>query len=479
MTKLLRSLIGIALCLSACCCSVMAIETGNSYILDDAGGGHIPISSLYKISAVYNAQSGLDIQGAKGLFVSGSGTIYIADTGNNRVLILDTQGKVIHEISEGDGLPLDTPQGVFVDSEEQLYIADTGNKRILVCDKDGKVLRVYGKPDTDMLEDSYDFSPTQVVVNENGFLYAVMGKDLMAIGADGSFKGFIGAEKLGFSLSDFIIQRFASEEQKQKITKREPSSINNICYYDQFIYATSASDTGQLRKINLSGDNIFPKKKYGELIAMEETSWSPFRYTNPQFGSVAVDPNGFICMAENLESKIYQYDMNGNLIGIFGGKGDHVGSFGNISAICFDSTGNLYVLDETQNNLQIFHLSSFAQNVHTAITHYNQGQYTQAQQYWQLVADANSNYAMAHKGLGEIAYQQKDFEESMKQFKLAEDTEGYGRAFAKYRHALFKEHFTLVACGIVVLLVGLFFLIKFIIQYSRRLSKEYFKFDWS
>ena len=76
-----------------------------------------------------------------GVAVDGQGTLYISDTGNHRIRAVDSQG-VIHTIAgtgtqgyAGDGGPaldaqLDSPGGIALDGSGNLFAADTGNDRV-------------------------------------------------------------------------------------------------------------------------------------------------------------------------------------------------------------------------------------------------------------------------------------------------------------------------------------------------------------
>lgn len=76
-----------------------------------------------------------------GIFVDGSSNVYIADRDENRVRKMDASGTISTVAGNGawgysgDGGPatdasLFLPTGVFVDGSGVLYIADTGNRRL-------------------------------------------------------------------------------------------------------------------------------------------------------------------------------------------------------------------------------------------------------------------------------------------------------------------------------------------------------------
>ena len=77
-----------------------------------------------------------------GLFVRGN-DIYVCDTGNNRILQLHLEGEtctLVREISSFTGntspLTLNAPEDVYVAEDGTLFIADTGNNRVVKLDKD-------------------------------------------------------------------------------------------------------------------------------------------------------------------------------------------------------------------------------------------------------------------------------------------------------------------------------------------------------
>jgi DNA-binding beta-propeller fold protein YncE len=69
--------------------------------------------------------------------------IYIADSGNNRVLVFDFQGKLCKIIgSKGQGpAEFSNPTGLCILEDGGLAVADVGNNRIQIFDKDGKFVQ--------------------------------------------------------------------------------------------------------------------------------------------------------------------------------------------------------------------------------------------------------------------------------------------------------------------------------------------------
>jgi len=81
--------------------------------------------------------------GPRGIAVDNDGNIYVADTGNKRVLVFDAEGDFLQEIGSGGGLDgqLDEPVGLAIGPDDELYVADTWNQRIQVFNSNGQYLR--------------------------------------------------------------------------------------------------------------------------------------------------------------------------------------------------------------------------------------------------------------------------------------------------------------------------------------------------
>jgi DNA-binding beta-propeller fold protein YncE len=72
------------------------------------------------------------IWGPRGIAVDAQGRVYVADTGNKRILVFDSDGNFIQQIgSEGLSIgQFEEPVGLAFDPRGYLYINDTWNQRV-------------------------------------------------------------------------------------------------------------------------------------------------------------------------------------------------------------------------------------------------------------------------------------------------------------------------------------------------------------
>jgi DNA-binding beta-propeller fold protein YncE len=112
-----------------------------------------------------------------GIAVGPDGSVYVSDTWNHRVQKFTKDGKPLTTWGQyGQPLPEAPesksffwgPRGVAVDSQGHVFVADTGNKRIVIFDEDGNYLTDFGTAGLDAGQ--FD-EPVGVAVADDGTVY--------------------------------------------------------------------------------------------------------------------------------------------------------------------------------------------------------------------------------------------------------------------------------------------------------------------
>ncbi|MGQ9747276.1 MAG: 6-bladed beta-propeller [Candidatus Caldatribacteriaceae bacterium] len=83
----------------------------------------------------------------RGIWVDSEGKVYVADTGNSRIVVFGPSGEEIASFGKegmGDG-EFYYPRGITVDQEGQIWVVDTAHNCVQVLDKNGKFLFRFGQ----------------------------------------------------------------------------------------------------------------------------------------------------------------------------------------------------------------------------------------------------------------------------------------------------------------------------------------------
>jgi uncharacterized protein (TIGR03663 family) len=85
-------------------------------------------------TAAGNAAAPLGFFGPRGMAIDAQGNVYIADTGNKRIVVTDGEGNFLYQFGYAGNEPgaFNEPTGVAIDAQGNLYVADTWNGRVQI-----------------------------------------------------------------------------------------------------------------------------------------------------------------------------------------------------------------------------------------------------------------------------------------------------------------------------------------------------------
>ena len=441
-----------------------------------------------------------DLKSAKDVVTDSDGNVYIADTGNNRVVVLDKYYAAKTTVSSyddefGNTQTLNGPRGVFVTTKYDeatgaqarfLYVCDTGNFRIIVFKEalDGSFVhdRTIDKPDTPLLTTDA-FKPSAIAVDLYGRIFVISEacyEGVIVMSGEGDFTGFIGAQKVTYSLLQMIWRRFQTEEQRAQQATNVSVSYNNITVDEHgFVYVTNnnidakkqlaaikskSPDFSPVKKLNSAGNEIMKRNGFfdpGGEVAVSNLALSKNSIGVSSIIDVAMGSEGSWSIVDEKRSKIFTYDQNGNLLFAFGDMGTQLGNATQMIGITYhnvDGRNNLLALDINSAgvNLTVYSPTDYCDTIMNALANENNHNYSDSITYWQEVLTRNNNFDLAYIGIGKALYNQGKYEEAMDMLANAYETETYSKAFAEIRKDIIGKWlivFLIVIIAVVVLLL--------------------------
>ncbi len=168
--------------------TLVVADTGSHTVKRvDAQSGQVTLVAGTENAAGFADGSGSEARfnGPVGVAVSPDGTIFVADTYNDRIRAIDTAGRVrtlagggepgYKDAESGADARFDTPCGIVLDQDGSLVVADTGNHRLRRVTLGGAVTSVAGTGEpgeADGRPEAATFNePTGVAIDTDGSLY--------------------------------------------------------------------------------------------------------------------------------------------------------------------------------------------------------------------------------------------------------------------------------------------------------------------
>ncbi len=412
-----------------------------------------------------------DFAQPQGMYAKGD-KIYIADTGNNRIVELLAESESLSLVrvidkfkNNGEDDTFNAPNDIFVTDSGDIYVCDTENKRVVHMDNNLNMIKALIQPTDETYDASHDFLPTKVVVDASGRILVLgrnVNKGVMQYSPEGVFTGYIGASKVTFSMIDYIWKKLATKAQRDQMEQFVPTEYNNIALdKDGFVYVTTSvfsewdlkdDKAKPIRKLNSMGSDILIKN--GDTPPIGDLQWGDGGGVKGPSKLIDVTPleNDIYYAIDRTRCRIFGYDSQGQLLYAFGGSGNMLGYFSN--PVALDHIGDdLYVLDSRMNSMTKLVLTDYGRQINNAILAYQKGDYDLSADYWREVLRMNSNYDLAYLGIGRALLRQNRYKEAMKYFELKYYGKAYSKAFKLYRKEWIEDHIGYFVVGLLILII--------------------------
>ena len=436
--------------------------------------------------------------------------VYIADTDNNRIVVLDRYYKlkfIIDKFENEQGVPdqLANPQGVFITSDRyegeefhpgRIFVCDTNANRIVTFDRDGNFLRVIPQPESELFDDGAVYKPVALAVDKYDRLYVVSSttyQGIIVMTDTGEFTGFIGAQKVTISAWDRIWRRFQTDEQRALSETLVSTEFNNIALTGEFIYVTTSSvdeskvlssitgkstsgDYAPVKMLNAAGSEIMARNGFyppsGEVDTTKvNASDDPENFGVSTIVDVATGPEGTWSIIDQKRSRVFTYDEQGNLLFAFGDKSSQLGGISQkgLAGIIYQGDAML-LLDKTARSFTVYERTEYGDILIKALENQNNRLYDQAINDWREILKRNSNFDAAYIGIGNALYRSGKYEEAIEYYKAAYDTENYSVAFQEQRKIWLSKYIILVPIVIILICVGCSLFMKHAKKVNKRVA---------
>lgn len=422
--------------------------------------------------SISGATLGIDaFNNAKDLTVAEDGLIYVADTGNNRIVVLSADMRSVVDIltsfdNNGSADSFKAPSSVAVSESNRLYIADSENNRIIVLDSDRRtLLKIVENPKSEVLPAGFVFVPLRITVDYADRIFVIaqnMFQGIMVFEPDGHFSGFFGTINVQITLWQRFWRALATKAERDNSRLFVPTEFTGIDVDPSgFVYASNMDPEGKkaVRRLNPKGEDVALQGDNGN------TGGDVIFNTLGSYGGVSriVDVvyhgSGIYSLLDSQRGRVFTYDREGNLLYIFGGLGSQVGSFRTPSAI--EKSGDrILVLDMVRNEIVLFKETTYGALINEAVALRFDGDEVSAVEKWKEVLLLNENFELANVGIGKAYLTAGENKLAMHYLKLGMNRTYYSIAFKRYRNEILKNNLGGIMTGVVVAVVCAFAAIR-------------------
>jgi len=387
------------------------------------------------------------------------GNLYILDGDNSRVVVVDSQMKLLRVINSpvqnGEEINFSGATGIYLKEDNTIYVADTNGQRIIVFNPDGSLKQLIGLPDASVIPDDFNYAPIKVLTDSRDYIYVLSSGSYygaLVYSDQGEFLGFYGANSVKATVVDIfgkLWDRLTQTEAKRANSQQKLpyQFISMDIDKSGFIYTlTGLTDsiwdvgTGQIRQLNPAGINILKDNEGQGSDGLNFADESDYRNDmgHPimtSFKKLCVDDDGFVYAIDTTYGHIFVYDNKCNSFAVFGGgygAGIQNGTFVRPESIAVHGD-MIYVLDSLDASVTSFKLTDYGKLYKNAQVLTLEGKYNDSVALWEEVLKQDKNNLLAYRGLSKAALLNEDYDAALEYSKIGFSQSDYAVAFEQIR----------------------------------------------
>lgn len=372
------------------------------------------------------------------IFIDGKNNLYIADTGNKRILKYSIDSdEVVFKLAYKE---FSSPRGLFVTDSGDIYVADSGAKTVFRFDSSGSLIERFDRPKSPAFGD-VEYSPFRVAVDNRGNLY-ILGEGVyngvIQLSNGGEFLGYFTTNKTTLNVVQMLQKIFFTDVQKGHLDDRLPSTFSNV-YTDKrgIVYtATMGAVVNGIKKHNTSGKNMLTDTMSTKSITDLTTDDQGIIYASDKSGIVSI------------------YAPDGSFIFSFGASQadvDIAGQYSFLISIAVDRNNGIWTVDKEKFYIQSYRPTEFTKTTYEALKLFNKGNYEEAREKWTEVLRFNQMSVLAHNGIGKAYLYEQKYDKAMIDFKVSGNRTFYSQAFWEIRNTWLQSNLAIFISIIVVL----------------------------
>ncbi len=323
-----------------------ADSAGNIYVTN-AGGFNI---SKFDSSETFQTQIG-SFGSSNGRFYlptgitqDASGNFFVLDSGNDRVQKFDPSFNYLAQFSSAlSNSHFNFPDGITLDATKNVYVVDTANNRVEKFDPNGNYLSAFGDAGTGNGQFN---NPSGIAIDSTGNIYVtdVLNDRVQKFNSSGVFQSQFGST--GTAEGQF--------SDPYGITFDSTGNIYVTDVQNNRVQKFSPSGTF----ISTFGWGVSDGIDQFEICTAPSSCQAGLQgtgdgqFTDPR--GIAIDSTGNIYVVDNTNNRVEKFNSSGTFVSQFGTTGSANGQLNDPFWIRIDSAGNSYISDVGNNRVDIF-----------------------------------------------------------------------------------------------------------------------------